>query len=371
MADFSLNMHPASEGDAATLSWGPAADRRHALVDMGRTRDYRRLKPMLAATGRFELFVITHIDADHIAGAMPMLREASPPFTAAQVWFNAYHHLIEARDSGRQPSRYEIFSPAQGEKLSEGIIRFGWRDRWNAVFDGGRVSVDAAAGAQPIRLAGGMTIHLLSPDDAKLRALEPEWLHALTEDGLRPFDPDSDGEDVPGRELFGLLDVEALARERYEEDAAAPNGSSIAFIAEYGGKRVLMPGDAHPGVLAASLRRLGASPERPMRIDCFKVSHHGSKANTSPELLSLVDCHRYAISTDGTKNSHPNAEAIARILKAQEARRAADPSRPLTELIFNFRQPFAEAWDAPRLKNRYHYVCSMPSPDAPGVEIAI
>ena len=83
MPIFKLAMHPASEGDALMLSWGEDGQLHHALVDLGRTGDYRALKPLLQEIGTFELFTISHIDADHIEGAVPLARppvELAPEF---------------------------------------------------------------------------------------------------------------------------------------------------------------------------------------------------------------------------------------------------------------------------------------------------
>ncbi|RWP51088.1 caspase family protein [Mesorhizobium sp.] len=364
---FSLAMHPASEGDCATLLWGESSRSHRALVDLGRTKDYRMLLPELKATGFYDLFVITHVDADHIEGAMPFVREDIPSFDAGEVWFNAYHHLAEARDRVHQS--YEIFSPAQGEKLSEGIIRFHWRERWNRAFGGGRISVDSAQSRAAIEF-GGLQVRLLSPDDGNLIEMESRWLAEIKKAGLLPLDPDLVQPDEPGTEIFGPPDVEALAREAFREDMAVANGTSIAFLAEFEGKRVIMSGDAHPGVMAESLRHLGATVDNPIRVDLLKVSHHSSKANTSPEFLALVDCRRYAFSTDGTKNDHPDAQTVARILKQEEKRRETQPDRR-TELIFNFRQPRTLCWDVASLKTKYHYECILPPVGQSGIMILI
>lgn len=364
---FRLTMHPASEGDCSTLEWGDVASPRRALIDLGRAKDYRALEPDLRSTRAFDLFVMTHVDADHIEGAMPLVAAHEPSFDPGEVWFNAYHHLVEARDRHREA--YETFGAVQGEKLSNGIIDFRWRQLWNKSFGGGAVSTDRLS-AETIDF-GGLSVRLISPDDGKLAALEPRWLEELKKANLRPLDPDMEQADEEGTEAFSSIDVDALAKAPFSEDRASPNGSSIAFIASFDKRSVLMPGDAHPGLMAESLRKLGATPEKPLRISLFKISHHGSKANTSPELLSLVDCRRYAFSTDGTKHDHPDAETIARILDRERLRREARPKREPTELIFNFRQPHTLRWDVDRLKAKYRYECVFPEEGRSGISITI
>lgn len=80
---------------------------------------------------------------------------------------------------------------------------------------------------------------------------------------------------------------------------------------------MLFLGDAHPSIIVSSLRELGYSGDNKLQIDLMKVSHHGSKANTSDELLDLIECKCFIISTDGSRHGLPNKETIARIVAKQ------------------------------------------------------
>lgn len=357
---FRLIMHPASEGDALQLSWG--RDRlSHALIDLGRARSYRSLAPLFRELGSLELLVITHIDADHIEGAVPLFREAVPPFTPKRMWFNA-HCQLEGANMRLPTTAREILSPGQAEKVTAGIVKAHWP--WNQEFATHIVSTDSPEAAQPIAIGDGLSVTLLSPSDKKLAALLPEWNKALAEAGMRTVDPEAvEVALTRGREAMGQsLNVEFLARPT-SPDTTRPNGASISFIAEYDGRRVLMAADAHADILVDSLKRLGATEANPCRIDLFKVSHHGSKGNTSMQLLKLIDCTRFAFSTDGTRNGHPDSEAVARIL-------INDPTRQ-KQLIFNFRQPSASRWDEARLKGKWRYDCVFPAAGSGGITIDV
>jgi len=363
MSVFRLTMHPASEGDALTLSWGEEDELFHALIDLGRPADYKAMRSELSSTGRFEFFTISHIDADHIGGAMPLAKEKSAPFQPADVWFNAWHHLKNAAARREDADDLETLSAKQGEKLSSAIVAFGWP--WNRAFGvSGIASVDTPEARGPLDIAGGLKVTLLSPGDQELAALEPVWMNELERANLRPFDPDGVQEEPDdGLESLGTLNVEALARKPFVEDTAKPNGSSIAFLAEFGGRRVLLGADAHPGVIERSLRKRGYSETNRLKLDLFKLCHHGSKANTSPSLLKIIDCLDFAISTDGTKHNHPDRETIARIL-------VNDPSRRKT-IYFNVNQEHATVWDRKDLRDKYQFVCEIPPKDTPGVTIDI
>jgi beta-lactamase superfamily II metal-dependent hydrolase len=356
-------MHPASEGDALTLAWGGEDNLRHALIDLGRTRDCKRLRPTIEKIGRFELFTISHIDADHIEGVVPLLNEPTAPFAPGDVWFNAWHHLKNAETRLKKADGFERLSAEQGEKLSAGILRFGWP--WNQAFGAaGIVSLDSAEAQHPIELAGGLRITLLSPGDKELAALEPVWMKELAKANLRPFDPDeAPYATPPDFEVLSSLDVETLASKSFVEDRTEPNGASIAFLAELGGRRVLLGADAHPSVIEHSLRKLGFSEANPLKLDLFKLCHHGSKANTSPTLLRIIDCTRFAISTDGSRHNHPDRETVARIL-------VNDPGR-LKTLYFNMDQENARLWVRPNYQDKYNFECVIPPENAPGLTIDI
>lgn len=361
MSDFTLTLHPAADGDALLLAWGPESDRHHALIDLGRQGNGRALLPRLAAIGRLDLFVVTHVDADHIAGAMPLVDDAAAPFAVDEVWFNGREQLVEAVH--RRAPR-EILGALQGERFTDGVTRFGWPR--NTRFASRIVSRDSPEAAAPIAFPGGLTLRLLSPTDARLAALLPDWDAEIAAAALRAGEKvAAEPEALPsGRETFaGAPDVDALAAEPFRTDRTSANGSSIAFLAEYAGRRVLFGADAHPDVLVEAIAPLAAAEGGRLRVDCFKVSHHGSRANTSPQLLALLDCTRFLYSTDGSRHGHPDPQAIARVL-------VADRRRP-KRLCFNFRRPKTEMWDVTSLKKAWHYDCVFPAGDGDPLVVEI
>jgi hypothetical protein len=142
-----------------------------------------------------------------------------------------------------------------------------------------------------------------------------------------------------------VLHVDALIAPTLT-DPEPPNGSSIAFIAEWDGRRILLAGDAHPGLLAESLGKL-VPAGGPVPIDLFKVSHHGSHGNTTRELVEVLDCRRFLISTDGKRHGHPDPEAIARLLRF-----APDGEKTL---YFNYATGRTTPWDDANLKAQHGY----------------
>ena len=340
-------MFPARDGDALVLTWGDDTNPKRMLIDAGRESGWAAIrkayKNLPEAQRTFELLVVSHIDADHIAGVLKMLADPDRPLRFKEVWFNAYHHLVGGD--------YDTFGPAQGEALSDLL-----KERpnlWNTQFGGDAVVIEEDA-PLPRFTIEGLELTLLSPTRPKLQALAAIWKAWLRAEGLdRDQTPASEPAQptiVPeGYETFGpLLDVQGLADGPQREDTTEANGSSIAFVAAYRGKRVLLAADAHHKVLTASLAALPAAERR---FDLVKLSHHGSQGNLSRPLLDTLACDRFAISTDGSRHRHPDPEAIARLLLWKPGRK---------RLYFNYRQEEAVMWNDDRLKQAHDYDCAYP-----------
>jgi hypothetical protein len=345
---FTMTMYPALDGDCIVLSWGESSSLHHIIVDLGRGASYRAARDELMALGNVELFVMSHIDADHIAGAIPMVRERAAAFRPKRVWYNARPQLVSARD--RRPI-LEPLGARQGEKLARGIVKFNWP--WNAEFASEIVSTDSPEAKAPIPIAEGLSIRVLSPNDDGLVGLLPVWDSELQKARIRTFDPDEEENPLASKfETLGSLNVANLAGEDYDRDRTEPNGSSIAFVAEFDGKRVLLAADAQSEVLEETLKPLAQAEGGRYRLDLLKVSHHGSKANTSKIFPGLIDCTRFAVSTNGQRHDHPDPQTVARFLTSDKVRQKI--------FYFNYRQPHTDVWDSTRLKSIYKYDCVFP-----------
>jgi hypothetical protein len=189
-----------------------------------------------------------------------------------------------------------------------------------------------------IDLPGGATVVLLSPTGPKLKTMATTWETDVKKAHLVPGAGDAGHSTSPkprDREFDPLpdpLDAAAIATLAAEKDTdgSKANGSSIAFVLEHDGKRVLFGADAHAPVLTKALKRYGerVGEVRP-RIDLVKLSHHGSNANISTAMLEQIDCRRYLISTNGDNFAHPDDAAIAKVIKtfAETSRSSATTVR--------------------------------------------
>jgi hypothetical protein len=354
---FKIEMLPANEGDCLWIEYGPVANPCRIVIDAGRKEGYRTLADRLAVlTEPIELFVMTHIDDDHIFGAVPLFDDGRiSNKTFKDIWYNGYTHLDSS--IARRPPRDRL-----GVINGEIFAAFLHRDEqpWNEAFSKGATVVVPETGKLPVvELADGMTLTLLSPTWKSLGALKRFWENEL--EGMTPGDTEGALEIFATRRalqpdvLGGLLDVEDLIERSYTPDKSEPNGSSIAFLAEHDGKSVLFTGDAHPPILEESIKRLLKERGKSrLKLDAFKISHHGSKNNTSAKLLELLDCHRFLISTNGSRHSHPDQEAIARIVHHNHQDDAP------TKLYFNYESKQNLAWDDDDLREEWNYQTHYP-----------
>lgn len=346
---FRIEMLPAGCGDCFWIEYGDQRDPKRLLIDGGISGTYKtirqRLRGLSADQRHFELLVVSHVDADHIEGILDLLSDPEINVTFDDVWFNGWRHL--------PGSRFEDFGPVQGEKLTTRLDKPDLP--WNVLFNRCAVSVAETGSLPSHTLPGGMKLTLLSPSVQHLAELRPVWIRECKRAGLDPRHTPSEPPPIelpPEFEVMGPPDVEALANSPFDGDDSEANGSSIAILAEYDGRRILLTGDAYPDVLLESIRRLEGFEENDrLQLDAFKVPHHGSKANINRQILTKVDCARYLFSTNGARFKHPDKEAVARVIEFADR----EP-----ELVFNYRTDFNLVWEDHRLMESHGYSVSYP-----------
>jgi beta-lactamase superfamily II metal-dependent hydrolase len=348
---FDITMLPAGHGDSLWIEYGDRSSRHRLLIDCGTQQTsrelLRRVEALPERERRLELFVMSHIDSDHIGGALPFFKAVRQGLQFGDVWFNGWRHV-----SGRLGAK-------QGEMFSTALMDLELP--WNAWRDGAAIVLDSAD--LPVcELPGGMRLTLLSPGVGQLKKLAPVWSREMKKYGLVPGSRVDYSRFLKGTPSTST-DVDALADAAFAPDAGVPNGTSIALLAEFGGATALFAADAHAPVLTDSLKTLlrtrGAGR---LTLDAFKVSHHASQNNLSTELLQLVDCQRYLVSTNGNHFCHPDRQAIARVIKYGGNRPA---------LVFNYRSRYNDVWERPNLQEQYRYTAHYPEAESIGSTVSL
>lgn len=347
-----IEVLPAAEGDCILIS----SKNNAILIDAGVYDTYHaylkpRLKTLALNQGRIDLFVVTHIDRDHIEGAIELLIDNGNSLNPSiipidQVWHNSYRHLqfpkngnigiaeteilrsmITAGKLSEQRSSNESkdISAKQGSTLAALLLSGGYC--WNKSSQGEAINSDFQSSIP----FANFTIKLLSPDSKKLSALSNKWEKELRKLKYNfSFTSDTIFDDALE---FSLLMEENGVTEHsikpiskraisFEElvsfndimDKSVTNGSSVAFILEIEGRNLLFLGDSHSDLITDQLQKLADEKGTPLHFDLVKISHHGSSKNTNSRLLDLIKCSNYVISTDGSKHGHPNLSTLAKLI---------------------------------------------------------
>ncbi|MGO7446517.1 ComEC/Rec2 family competence protein [Rhizobium ruizarguesonis] len=322
---FQLEMLPALEGDCLVLSWGEPTEPLRLLIDAGRDSTADAVQAYAAqhggTKGMFELFIVTHIDRDHIEGAVKLLRDKCFRPLVKEVWFNDRGGLTYPPPA----SDFEEYGALDGERLENLISKYGIDT--NVQFQPAPVAVQGEQ-LRTVTLPGGLRLTVLSPDQQQLANLAKPWDDTVRDapDGWEDY-----GEAEP-------IDIDFLASRPFKSDKAKPNGSSIAVVATYKESSVLLTGDAHVARLLTSLELYSKLHPQHERFALVKASHHGSRGNVSLDLVMAVKCDKWAISTNGDHFKHPDREAIARII-------AGSPGP--VDLFFNYGTDFTSYWRNP------------------------
>lgn len=393
-----IEMLPAAHGDCLWIEYGSGTTVHRILIDGGPAHTYPALRERIlhlpASERRFDLLVITHVDADHIEGVIRLLMDAEAlDCRFDRIWFNGRDQLNAVPDPAGRP-----LGALQGEILGMLIADYEARTGtrvWNLGFEHALAAIDRGQAALPtVDLPGDCRLTLLSPDHACLLYLKDRWkkeldrAHVQSGDvaalrrklaasrSLRPLGDvlgaeDDDALIAAGERRYelpadddsdlgtGLADTlgrgsgEAGADAPFGGDASAANGSSIAVLLEYPAAapkvRLLLAGDAWPGVLENSIATLLGDPGKRLALDAFKLPHHGSVANLSASLLEHLRCSHYLVSTSGALFRHPHKRALDLILEHH-----AGPGSPT--LHFNYLTRCTAPWSeqADQKSRGYH-----------------
>jgi CHAT domain len=354
-AIFNIEMLPAENGDCLWIEYGDPKQPRRIVIDCGAASTAKILAGRInGMPDPLEMFVLTHIDADHINGVLPLFEDRALNIRCEDIWFNGWRQI-----NG-------FLSVAQGEAFSDLLEDRKRKLPWNRAMSSpgdkhpAPVVIPAAEPLPTFHLRDGMRLTLLSPGADQLKRLGREWKKALLE--LRPEKAMLGRKPPPAPVTnFAAFDLKPLAGSPVRKDTSAANGSSIALLAEFDGRSALLAGDAHADVIVKSIRQLQrerGQEGRKLKIDALKLSHHGSGNATTVQLLEVLDCRRYLVSSNGNIFYHPDREAIARVI-------LHGGDRPT--LFFNYRSALNSLWDERILREKYGYSAEYPSDGAAGL----
>jgi len=318
----------------------------HVMVDCNVLTDEIKTYIRDDLGNRIDTLIVTHIDSDHANGITKLLR--NPEFAGLQIGqflFNGFqplteHPLILQQETKAKleavaqllpPTVDDDFQKTNGMDAACLITELNKHPQWKAVW-------------RKLPILTGDTINLgeegkwgklcfLSPSQ---KALD-ELLHEVKLEYARRLSsapPDGDFEDQDKYfelmlRLAELRQKPSIAKktgatvitkdlmERYavtdadESGVTYANKASLAFYWEGGlqSKRVLLMGDAVSSQVIDGMKEMG---EGSIWCEAVKVSHHGSKHNTSVDFCKRVNAAHYFV-TGGKDGEGPHIETIAKI----------------------------------------------------------
>lgn len=338
-----LKIIPAGDGDCFICEFNNDSKPYRILVDGGVESTFsEQLRPLFDDPAfEIDLAIVTHVDDDHIAGIIALLKDPISSKRIKSIWFNGYKHFPISTSA-------QTFGVEQGDVLSKLIEDL--LIPWNEHFFGGAVALNPDGSPQLVPLGPNTTVTILSPGKPELLRLktrwEKEWKRIALRDAAKAAKAVAKAAAIAARntrQTFAPLNIDELADPAlYTKDKSVTNTSSIAFLLEANEKTIFFSADAVPETVCSAW---GKGENEPREVDIFKVSHHGSLKNTNAELLSLFPSTRYVISTSGELHDHPSRESVARIIKH---------SKTPPKIYFNFYNKHTSVWADPDVSNRQH-----------------
>ena len=319
----------AKHGDAFLLQFGKGTIRRLWIIDGGPRGTWKHLRRRLedikgeAEELTVDLAMLSHVDDDHVAGVLDMMKSITSTGKAAakyldirRFWHNSFSDLVgsEAEMQRATASLTAIkqkvtaaLSNAQPELRVDGGMLDGRAIAVFASIDQGRElrdyleqlklsgndpfggTISSKSGRKPVNEA---TVTVLGPIAERLEAFRTEWKKTVAR----------------GASIASLF--------RDDLDESPTNLSSLVLLVEIDGKKILLTGDARGDDIVKGFKVAMPHAQLPMKLDILKMPHHGSDRNMTEAFLKAFPADHYVISADG-KYGNPDADTVKAIVQTR------------------------------------------------------
>ncbi|ENH2494526.1 ComEC/Rec2 family competence protein [Vibrio parahaemolyticus] len=209
--------------------------------------------------------IVTHVDNDHIGGIAQFLKSTKHSLANTDFYMN--HPDLASRYSGTK-------------------VAYHHGDSFKKIIEKHSRSMNPLAQGQRFKIRD-IEIEVLSPMEEDIDELHKNWNASKI-----------------------IEDDKLTYSKRQKNNGDIINRSSISVICSHEEFKLLLLGDSHPDVIENYLINGGYSKDNRLDIDLVKVSHHGSKHNTTESLLKILNCSSFYISTNGGVYNHPDDETL-------------------------------------------------------------
>lgn len=255
-----------------------------------------------------DLMVVTHFDDDHLVGIKSFIEKhhTDNPFPVNRIWANCAKHV-----------NFDLTGNLSSNKASKmadvlyGISKTNSLD-WEKYRLNSFVSNTIKVEDDTINFAD---IDIINPRsdlfDLFINEYKDKYICDEIEENLSAS--------VAGISDLSISMQKLAARKKVPGNPKKPseliNMVSLSLIIRCDAFSLLALGDSYPKEIYESLIERGYNKDNKLHVDYVKMPHHGSAENISNELLDIIDCYNYIITTDGGKGyKHPHREALANVL---------------------------------------------------------
>lgn len=297
-------------GDASRIRYFGSDGKYHNIfIDAGYRSTFKNVisphvNEIQVSDESIDLWIVSHIHDDHIGGIEQFIKqiESGESIDNINKWF--YNRPRRINQSTKDKK-----SVSASKSIKQGDILARYLESINKIPE-----QDIVSSIEPIDLFG-LKIYILNPSSENLHKLRTKY----ESDPKLPLEK-HEGEVISEAKRAIKDDYHIRLNDFdlsiWDEDNSIENGSSISVLTDYNGIRILWLADAHPSDIVSALNSMGYNSDNKIVCDWVKVTHHGSKANNSDNLYSIIACENFLFSADGeNKYKLPTKESIARILR--------------------------------------------------------
>lgn len=279
----------------------------------------KKLEDLFNRGESINLWIITHIDNDHIGGLYHFINDIE--------FFEAHKEQLK-----------EVWMNygGKGDYDVQRTGRIGYQDgkKLRELLKEKQVCVkqDILAGYTATFFDSKITV--VAPNETAFNRYINWWNNKEFEEAVQTADGLIKGGEWDYEKKFKDFDVT-----QYNEDKEVKNNSSIAFVLSYHGHQLLFAADSCSSILINGLMKANIMKEGKWKFDLMHIPHHGSCRNACTVFLKSIDCPLYVITGNGTNQYQlPDKETIARLI-------AANPygcELHFTQMNFKLKEIFAD-----------------------------
>ncbi|MBR1188562.1 MBL fold metallo-hydrolase [Bradyrhizobium sp. AUGA SZCCT0160] len=371
-----LHIFQSAKGDCLLLE---AKDGTRILCDGGmaasmRTHVRDELAKLREAGKKIDYVYISHIDQDHISGALQLLEdelewrlfdfhtEQGTPIREPKVprppeiggiWHNAFRDQI-GKNVGEIEDMLAAAAPTLLASAVPKIVELGEELQQIAVSIPEAIKVSRYASAELLNIptnqlpgshekpkllmvrdgqtafdVGSMQLTIVGPTSDELKLLQKGWNNFLRDakgkEQIKKLRAEIKRKiEAFGSETFDLRDWNGI--EDYK-GVTTPNIASLMFMVEEDSKRLLLTGDSQQDIIIKGLELTGFLDAGHLHLDVLKTQHHASEHNFNPAFCRKVSADNYVFCGNGS-NGNPELSVIQMIYDSRlgpKAKRALAP----------------------------------------------